>query len=57
MQEIGGMTVTEVVQKLNDRSLTSKALVVALCSRAGTVGLDLGLITETNFFWALSKAE
>ena len=57
MQEIGAMTVTEVVQKLNDRTLTSKTLVVALSTRAGTVGLNLGLITETNFFWALDRAE
>ena len=57
MQEIGGLCVTEAVQRLNTGSLSSRALVAALCFRAGTVGLELHLITESNFAWALRKAE
>lgn len=56
MQEIGALSVTEAVRRLNSGSLTSRVLVAALSFRAGTVGLELRLITESNFAWALRAA-
>ena len=49
MQEIGGLTITKVVERLNNGELTSKALLAALCYRTGTIGVDLCYVTETNF--------
>lgn len=57
MLNIGGLTVTEAVRQLNAGDITSVKLVVALCYRAGNVGVALNLVTQTNFRQALRMAE
>ena len=48
---------TEAVRQLNAGDITSVKLVVALCYRAGNVGVALNLVTQTNFRQALRMAE
>jgi hypothetical protein len=51
------MSVEQIIQKLNNRELTSTQLIAIFGLRAATVGKALCVITEDYFEFALAKAE
>lgn len=53
---IASLNVWEIIQKLNNGTLTSLEVVVALISRTASIGRSLKLITETNFVYGIEAA-
>lgn len=55
--EIASLSVTDLIERLNSKTLKSLDIVLAVIIRSSTIGKDLNCFTETNFDYAIEAAK